>query len=120
MTTNFKTDNHQLSKTLELLQDVKAEKIRIIESGENSPIADWIIICEGNSFVHVRAIADAIRIYFKQNENMLPYHMEGKEQSRWVLLDYTDVVVNIMLPELREFYKLEELWGEYPFTDIDD
>jgi ribosome-associated protein len=115
----FSTDNSQLAKTIDLLQEVKAEKITIVESGEESTIADWIIICEGTSFVHVRAISDKIREYFKKEENMLPYLMEGKDESRWVLLDYTDVVVNIMLKELRDFYRLEELWSAYPQTEIE-
>ncbi len=116
---NFSSDNSQLNKTIELLQDVKADNITIIESGENSTIADWVIVCEGNSFVHVRAITDKIRDYFKKEENMLPFHMEGKSESRWVLLDYTDVVVNVMLKELRDYYRLEELWEDHPQTVLE-
>lgn len=106
----FSGKNPHLDAAIEVLQDVKAENITIVNGGEDSPVADWIVICEGNSFVHVRAIAGQVRDHFKQNENTLPFHEEGREQNRWILLDYTDIVVNVMLPELREHYELEELW----------
>ncbi len=108
------SNNQQLNKIVELLLNTKAENITLVECGSASPIADWILICEGTNFVHIRALADEVRDYFKQEENMLPFHMEGKNESRWVLLDYTDIVINIMLPELREHYQLEDLWSEYP------
>ena len=116
----FSGKNRHLDLVVEVLQEVKAEKITVVATGEDSPVADWVVICEGNSFVHVRAIADKVREYFKKNENMLPFHEEGKQFNRWILLDYTDIVVNIMLPELREHYKLEELWEEYEQADIEE
>jgi len=105
-------NNPHLESAINALQEVKAENITIINGGANSPVADWIIICEGNSFVHVRAIADEVRMHFKKVLNELPFHEEGQQHNRWILLDYTDIVVNIMLPELREHYQLEDLWKE--------
>ncbi len=104
--------NSQLDAAIDALQDAKAENITIIHGGEDSPVADWIIICEGNSFVHVRAIADQLRDFFKRQLNELPFHEEGQQHNRWILLDYTDIVLNIMLPELRMHYQLEDLWKE--------
>ena len=109
---------NQRQQIIELLQDMKAENIVVINTGEESPITDWVIVCEGTSFVHVGAIATKIRTHFKQVEGMLPYHMEGDDANRWVAIDYTDIVVHIMLPQLREYYKIEELWAEYPQETI--
>ncbi len=122
MSNNFRFagENAHLDETIEVLQSIKAENITIVEGGADSAVADWIVICEGNSFVHVRAIADRVRDYFKKEHNALPYHEEGREQNRWTLLDYTDVVVNIMLPELREHYELENLWEDCDQENIPD
>ncbi len=106
--------NAQLNTIIELLLNTKGENITVVNSGEESPIADWIVICEGTNFVHIRALADSVQDYFKKEENMAPFHQEGKGENRWILLDYNEVVINIMLPELREHYQLEELWSEYP------
>ena len=108
----------QRLKILEILQDMKAENIVVINTGANSPITDWVIICDGSSFVHVGAIANSVRTHFKQVEGVLPWHMEGDDANRWVVLDYTDIVVHVMLPQLREYYKIEELWDEYPQESI--
>jgi len=114
MTKKFRLagNNQQLDAAINALQDAKAENITIIYGGEDSPVADWIIVCEGNSFVHVRAIADQLRDFFKHELNELPFHEEGQQHNRWILLDYTDIVLNIMLPELRMHYQLEDLWKE--------
>ena len=114
------SDNTQLDTIIELLQEMKADNIVTINTGAESPIADWVVVCDGNSFTHVSAVADKVRTHFKQTEGMLPYHMEGKDQSRWVLLDYTDIVVHIMLPELRKYYEIEELWSDYPQETISE
>jgi len=114
MDTNFRFagENPHLDVVIDILQSVKAENVTIVNGGEESAVADWIVICEGNSFVHVNAIANTVRSHFKTEENILPFHEEGRDYKRWILLDYTDVVVNIMLPELRDHYELEELWKD--------
>lgn len=110
----------QLAEIIELAQDMKAENIVTINTGAESPVADWIVICEGTSFVHVAAVANKIRTHFKQTAGMLPYHMEGQEANRWIAIDYTDIVVHIMLKELRDYYQIEELWSEYPQETISE
>ena len=113
-------NNTQLQEILDLVLEMKAENVVTINTGADSPVADWLVICEGGSFTHVAAIADRVRKYFKQTAGMLPYHMEGADASRWILLDYTDIVLHVMLPELRNYYNLEELWSDYPQKSITD
>lgn len=88
-----------------------AEKIMVFDSKTQQSTADQFIICQGESTVHNRAVADAIIDNLEQ-QNTHPWHVEGLEDGRWVLVDYSDVVVHIMLPELREFYDLEALWSK--------
>jgi ribosome-associated protein len=76
--------------------------------------ADYFLICTGRSDRQVRAIHDAIHAGMKSAFGLLPGRVEGIPESRWILLDYLDVVVHVFTPETREFYRLEQLWGEAP------
>ncbi len=93
------------------LQEIKAERITTIDLTAVDGPTDWFIICEGDNTSHTRAIAENLTADLKQ-QHTRPWHQEGVEDGRWVLTDYTDVVVHIMLPELREYYNLESLWKE--------
>jgi ribosome-associated protein len=76
--------------------------------------ADYFLICSGRSDRQTRAIQDAIHQELKAEYGLLPQRMEGRSEGRWILLDYLDVVVHIFTPETREYYRLEQLWGEAP------
>lgn len=102
---------------LSALQEKKAEKITIIDLKTASGPTDWFIICEGDNTSHTKAIADSLVVSLKE-QNTRPWHEEGAEDGRWILVDYTDVVVHIMLPELREYYNLESLWKEGTITQL--
>ncbi len=97
----------------------KAENIVLLNPGNQSGIAEWLFICHGKNEVHNRAIAYAIIIGLKEQHNP-PWHTEGINEGRWILLDYSDVVINILLPELREYYSLENLWEDCPRIDIQE
>lgn len=75
---------------------------------------DWFVICSGNSDRQVKAIHDAIHEGCKRDHGLLPRKVDGVSQAQWVLMDYLDVVVHIFTPQTRDFYRLEELWGEAP------
>jgi ribosome-associated protein len=75
---------------------------------------DYFIICTGRSDRQAKAIHDAIHQGLKDEHGLLPRRVEGLTQSRWVLMDYLDVVVHVFTPETREYYRLEQLWGEAP------
>ncbi|HEX6431284.1 MAG TPA: ribosome silencing factor [Niastella sp.] len=74
--------------------------------------ADFFIICEASSTTQVKAIADFVEAHVKDAAEETPYHSEGQQSAHWVLVDYVNVVVHVMLPETRKFYKLEEMWND--------
>ena len=75
---------------------------------------DFFLVCSGNTARQAKAIHDGIHQTLKDDHDLLPRRVEGLRESRWVLMDYLDVVVHIFTPEAREFYRLEQLWGEVP------
>ncbi len=99
--------------------DKKASDIVVMDLRKvPNAIADYFIICSGNSDTQVDAISDAIeeRVFKESKQN--PWHHEGKENKEWVLMDYVDVVAHVFKKEKRTFYGLEELWGDAQITSI--
>ena len=77
-------------------------------------VADFFIICEATNNTQLKAIADSVEFEVKQNCGELPYKHEGRQGEQWILIDYVNVVVHVMLPETRKFYGLEEMWSDAP------
>lgn len=106
--------NSKIIKTIiAAIQEKKGNNIISLDLRKiREAVADFFIICEAGSNTQIRAIADNVkdRVTEKCNEN--PYHHEGYAKLQWVLIDYVNVVVHVMLPENRKFYKLEELWSD--------
>lgn len=100
-------------------QEKLGEKIAIIDHRKSASTADYFVICESETSVQNRAIADAI-IDSCAEKGTTPWHREGSDEGRWILLDFSDVVVHVMLPELRSFYNLEGLWETGIRTDVPD
>jgi ribosome-associated protein len=75
---------------------------------------DYFVICTGRSERQSRAIHDAIHEGMKSAHGRLPQRVEGLPGARWILMDYLDVVVHVFVPEARDYYRLEQLWGEAP------
>lgn len=75
-------------------------------------VADWFIVCEGDSSTQVRAIADSVSEEVKKSIGERPWHVEGSENAQWVLLDYVNTVVHVFQPATRAFYGLENLWSD--------
>jgi ribosome-associated protein len=75
-------------------------------------VADFFIICEASSTTQVKAIADFIQAHVQDTVEETPYHSEGQPSAHWILVDYVNIVVHVMLPETRKFYKLEEMWND--------
>ena len=95
----------------------KAENLLALDVREITKLADYFIICSGNSGRQVRAIAEEIDFRLsREHENYLG--IEGFPECRWVLMDYGDIIVHIFEPETREFYDLDGLWGDAPRLDI--
>jgi ribosome-associated protein len=75
---------------------------------------DYFLVCSGNTGRQAKAIHDGILEGLKHEHELVPRRVEGSAQAGWILMDYLDVVVHIFTPETREFYRLEQLWGEVP------
>jgi ribosome-associated protein len=75
---------------------------------------DYFVIATGNTDRQTKAIHDRIHQGLKKEHRLLPRRVEGLAEARWILMDYLDVIVHIFTPEAREFYRLEQLWGEAP------
>ena len=94
--------------------DKKAIDIVILDLRELHAYTDFFIVCSGGTDRQVKAIHDAIHAGMKGDHSMLPVRVEGMPQARWVVMDYVDAVVHAFVPEVRDFYRLEQLWGEVP------
>lgn len=91
------------------LGEMKAANVKVLDVHELTDIADTLVIASGNSDRHVRAIADRV-IEEAKKSGFRPMGVEGERDGEWVLVDLQDVIVHIMLPRVREFYRLESLW----------
>ena len=95
------------------IQDKKGEHIVSLDLRKiPEAVADFFIICEATNQPQIRAIADAVEEEVKKKCGENPYRHEGKQALQWVLIDYVNIVVHVMMPESRKFYKLEEMWSD--------
>jgi len=95
------------------LADKRALDPVVLDMREITLITDFFIICHGTSNVHMRALGDAVVEALKE-DGVRPYGVEGRDEGRWVLLDYGDFIVHIFGEEDREVYSLERLWSDAP------
>ncbi|WP_320671410.1 ribosome silencing factor [Patulibacter defluvii] len=108
-----------VGRIAELAADRKAHDPVAVDLRGASAYTDAFVILTGNTDRQVKAIHDAIHEGLKHDEpRRLPRRVEGVQEARWVLLDYGDVVVHVFVPETRDFYRLESLWGDRPRFDI--
>jgi ribosome-associated protein len=107
-------DDDQGDRLLEIvlaaLDDLKGVDIKVIDVRDLTSITDRMVIVSGTSSRHIKALADNVVLETKQN-GFPALGVEGENGSEWVLVDLADVVVHIMMPEIREFYALEKLWS---------
>jgi len=110
------TRNSKIFKTIiHAIQEKKGENIVSLDLRKiPEAVADFFIVCEAGSTTQVKAIADFIEEATKKSCDELPYKHEGRQTLQWVLIDYVNVVVHVMLPESRRFYKLEDMWSDAP------
>lgn len=97
--------------------DKKGKDVRILDIRSISSVADYFVICTGTSVTHVRAIVDNVEEKMAELGLRL-HHMEGYQNGRWILLDFSDIVVHVMQEQERSFYNLERLWGDAPEVRI--
>jgi ribosome-associated protein len=101
-----------------IASDRKAIDVRVLDLRGVVSYTDFFVICSGNTERQTKAIHDAIYKDLKDNGRILPRRTEGEREARWILLDYLDCVVHIFTPEARDYYRLEQLWGEAPARSV--
>ncbi len=109
-----------LTTIIKAIQDKKGENIVSLDLRKiHEAVADFFVICEASTSTQVKAIADSIEHLVKETLDEAPYRHEGHQSAQWVLIDYVNVVVHVMQPETRRFYKLEEMWSDAPMTNYE-
>lgn len=116
------TRNSKIFKAIiNAIQEKKGEKIISLDLRKiPEAVADFFIICEVNNTTQLKAIADSVENEVSNNCLERPYKHEGRQALQWILIDYVNVVVHIMLPEQRKFYQLEEMWSDGPIMEHND
>ena len=111
--------NELIEKIVIGISDVKGQDIEMIDLRKiENRICDFYIICSGNSNTHVSAILESVKRKVSKNLKEKPSHTEGEENAEWILLDYINVVVHIFQKPIRDFYRIEELWGDCKINTI--
>jgi ribosome-associated protein len=119
-TTQTPTAEQLASWIAEYASDVKAIELVELDLREVLGYTDYFVISSGNTDRQTKAIHDRIHDGLKKEHGVLPRRVEGVAEGRWILMDYLDVVVHIFTPDAREFYRLEQLWGEAPRREVGD
>lgn len=101
-------------------EEILAEDIRVLDLRGVSSLTDFMVICSGTSMPHLKAILRDVEMHVREWTGARPLHAEGRADSRWVVLDYVDVMVHIMHREMRDHYGLEDLWGDAKLVEWSD
>ena len=108
----------QARRIAALAQEKLAENVVILDMRPVCTFTDYFVICTGRNPRQTAAIWDEVHGRLKQEDGLIPRTADGKQEGTWVLGDYLDVVLHVFTPEAREFYKLEELWGDVPAVEL--
>ena len=113
------TRNSKIFKTIiHAIQEKKGEQIVSLDLRKiPEAVADFFIICQASNTTQLRAIADFVETDVKEKCLEMAYKHEGRQGQQWILIDYVNVVVHVMLPEPRKFYQLEEMWSDAPMIE---
>ncbi|MBQ8674031.1 MAG: ribosome silencing factor [Bacteroides sp.] len=112
---------HLIQQITEGIQEKKGKKIVIADLTQiDETICNYFIICQGNSPSQITAIVEAVREAARIGANVKPSTIDGLRNAEWVAMDYSDVLVHVFLPHVREFYNLEHLWADAQLTSIPD
>ena len=103
----------------EILDSKKARDIKVLHVEDKTVIAEYFVLCTGGSSTQIKALAGEVE-YKLELRGVKPYGVEGRDNNSWLILDYSNVIVHIFLPEEREFYNLENLWADAKLTFIPD
>jgi len=110
-----------LETIIEGIREVKGIDTSILDLKKiETAVCKYFVICSGTSNIHVSSIADSVKKNVSKEIQEKPWHIEGLNTSEWVLIDYSDIVVHVFQEETREFYRLEDLWGDAKIRTIEN
>ena len=113
-------DKSLVDEILNGIEDVKGVEVHIMDLSKiSNTVCKLFILCTGTSNTHVAAIANSVKKNVSKKLKEKPYSMEGIENQEWVLIDYVDVVVHIFQREIRDFYDIENLWGDAKIINVE-
>ncbi|MEC8724595.1 MAG: ribosome silencing factor [Bacteroidota bacterium] len=120
MTKNISSPDELISLIVQAIEDIKGQNISLLDlrNIENT-VCDYFIICNGNSNTQVNAIASSVQKNVSKNIREKPYQIEGVENAEWILMDYVNVVVHVFQKHKREYYDIDNLWGDAKITEIE-
>ena len=111
--------NELISKIISGVEDVKGNDISLLDLRDiENTVCSYFIVCSGSSNTHVNAIVSSVQKTVSKELREKPFHTEGLENSEWVLIDYVNIVVHVFQKHIREYYNIEELWGDAKTTQI--
>ena len=119
MTNKIESKPILLDEIIHGIENVKGEDIQVLDLTEiDNTHCDYFVICSGNSNTQVSAIVGSVQKNVSKLLKEKPFHTEGSDVAEWVLIDYVNVVVHVFQKQIREYYNIEELWGDAKTTQI--
>ena len=113
------TEDELITTIISGIDDVKGLDISLLDLRDiDNTFCSYFIICSGSSNTHVNAIVSSVQKKVSKELKEKPFHAEGNDNSEWVLIDYVNIVVHIFQKHIREYYNIEELWGDAKTTKI--
>lgn len=107
------SNDELLTQIIKGIEEVKGDNIDILDLREiDNTVCDYFVICDGNSNTQVNAIANSVQKTVSKALGDKPWHVEGTENAEWILMDYVHVVVHVFQKRIREYYQIEDLWGD--------
>ena len=115
----MKEKNNLLKSIIDGIQEKKGKNITTIKlKGISGAICDYFVICEGNTPTQVSAVAESVEEVVKKNERESPIRVQGNQRAEWIGIDYGNIIVHIFVPELRQYYNLDNLWEDAPSEQV--
>jgi ribosome-associated protein len=109
----------QARRVAALAQEKLAEDVVILDMRPVCSYTDFFVVASGRNARQTKAIYDEVREKLKAEEGVVPQHVDGEREATWIVADYLDLVLHVFTPEARQFYRLEELWGDGPAIELD-
>jgi ribosome-associated protein len=113
------TPLEQARRVAALAQEKLARDVVILDMRPVCTYTDFFVVCTGQNPRQTKAIFDEVRETMKRDERAIPRSVEGEREASWIIVDYLDVVLHVFTPEARDYYRLEELWGDVPAVELE-